>query len=497
MTEQVDRQDGIQVNKKKPLSRRKFLLGSGLFVGGLVGLSALSRVGLGSAPWKHSRPKPTHRVVNGRGGKVEIRKFPYPYKAMIALTSDIDGTSPKEFERIHRFLNTKEETEVGRGLGLDVGDSFWMVVDTDWPGDIDVDGYGTMDQMSYWRGTDVNKPYQAAAIAKYIRCGWIDSVHSWGDYNKNDPSAPNALTFRRSVAEAAVKELNKQDLHVEVWIDHGNAANVHCFAGSDSLMHKYQKGDDPSSPFYHTDLTIPYGIRFGWAATRSAWEFDVGNDTLLHPLKLRDGQKIWNFDRYSSAGRNWRGKSKFIWNPYRLHRQLNEDNFHRWKTNGWYSCVAQHFGGPNELYAPFPEEAVEALRALAAEQETGEILVARTSRLLRYNLAEQFVDFTVTEKATEKMGTENAGGNSPTDVKYGIDIRRIADPHLGAFVPRMEDVRGMTFYVDEPDVYDITIAGKPIPAGELQRNPEDHTGRKSIGIRWFTPDWRDYTQISF
>jgi len=55
------------------------------------------------------------------------RRFPYPYRGLLAVCSDIDATSPWEFIRIHRFLNTLSSAipYYGRGVGLDIGDSFF------------------------------------------------------------------------------------------------------------------------------------------------------------------------------------------------------------------------------------------------------------------------------------------------------------------------------------------------------------------------------------
>lgn len=52
-----------------------------------------------------------------------LRKFPFPYDAMLAISSDIDNATVKKFEDYHQFLNTKEQTSHGQGLGLDIGDS--------------------------------------------------------------------------------------------------------------------------------------------------------------------------------------------------------------------------------------------------------------------------------------------------------------------------------------------------------------------------------------
>jgi hypothetical protein len=56
------------------------------------------------------------------------RRFPYPYKAILAISSDADATSPWEFTRIHRFLNTwtPRIPYYGDGVGLDIGDSFFL-----------------------------------------------------------------------------------------------------------------------------------------------------------------------------------------------------------------------------------------------------------------------------------------------------------------------------------------------------------------------------------
>ena len=49
---------------------------------------------------------------------VSLRPFPPPYRAALAITSDIDGCTPAAFRSLHEFLNVS--------LGLDVGDSFWF-----------------------------------------------------------------------------------------------------------------------------------------------------------------------------------------------------------------------------------------------------------------------------------------------------------------------------------------------------------------------------------
>src|SRR4030042_3229005 len=64
--------------------------------------------------------------------QVALRKFPYPFRAAIAICSDIDNTETlEEFLEIQRFLNTGEATSMGEGLGLEIGNSFFFYEPTE------------------------------------------------------------------------------------------------------------------------------------------------------------------------------------------------------------------------------------------------------------------------------------------------------------------------------------------------------------------------------
>lgn len=57
------------------------------------------------------------RDHRGQDHPVTLRKFPYPYRAALAICSDIDGCTSKVFLEVHRYLNLD--------FGLPVADSFW------------------------------------------------------------------------------------------------------------------------------------------------------------------------------------------------------------------------------------------------------------------------------------------------------------------------------------------------------------------------------------
>lgn len=56
------------------------------------------------------------------GQKVELRKFPYPYRAAFAICNDLDNTpSLNIYLTIMDYLNGNFETPFGKGLALKWG----------------------------------------------------------------------------------------------------------------------------------------------------------------------------------------------------------------------------------------------------------------------------------------------------------------------------------------------------------------------------------------
>jgi hypothetical protein len=128
-----------------------------------------------------------------------------------------------------RFLNTTEETSMGRGVGLEVGNSIYFDMA---PG-----------QFSYWNASEKDRE----KIRVLIRSGHIDCLHSFGD-----------LATTRAHAARALEELERHDCHLKVWVDHAQAPTNF---GSDIMC---GHGDEPGHPAYHADLTTAYGIKYVW-----------------------------------------------------------------------------------------------------------------------------------------------------------------------------------------------------------------------------------------
>ncbi len=165
----------------------------------------------------------------------------------LAICSDLDETpdAATYFELI-RFLNTTEETTMGPGVGLEVGNTIYFDMA---PG-----------HFSYWNASEAERE----KIRSLIRSGYIDCLHSYGD-----------LATARAHAGRALDELVKHDCWIPVWVDHAVAPTNF---GADIMQ---GHGDEQGHPAYHADLSMSYGIRHVW---RGRVTSVIGQD---RPFSLR------------------------------------------------------------------------------------------------------------------------------------------------------------------------------------------------------------------
>jgi len=401
--------------------------------------------------------------------RADMRPFPAPYSAMLAICSDIDDTTPEEFEEYHRFLNTRDATPWGPGLGLDVADSMFFYMANDQPVTADNKGRGNSAVMTFFIGTG-DQYKNAGLIAYYCDAGWIDSMHSYGDFSMADQSR---TPFNRSLAERAAREMVDRHMGITVWTNHGNMSNAQNLENSlINSKDSYRKGGDPASPYYHADLTIPAGIKYVWFSNNDG---NFGVDTPLYPAQLGDGRRVWGFNRHT--GRHSAFSSEYYWSVFFMHKQLTAEHLDGIVRKNQFSIIAQHFGGANYYYT-LTDDAVESLKLLAEYQQSGDILVARTSRLLEYARARDLVQY-------ERI--ESDGG-------VVINITAIDDPQLGMDTdPALDSLRGLTFYVPDADTAVIAVNGRELDEDELARYGGRNGEGASIGVKWFESDTRDFT----
>ncbi len=156
--------------------------------------------------------------------------FPAPFRAALAICSDLDETPDAEtYFELMRFLNTTEQTAMGPGIGLEIGNSIYFDMP---PG-----------HFSYWNTSEEHR----GMIRTLIKSGHIDCLHSFGD-----------LATTRAHAERALRELESHGCRLPVWVDHSKAPTNF---GPDIMR---GHGDEPGHPAYHADLTLAHGVRYVW-----------------------------------------------------------------------------------------------------------------------------------------------------------------------------------------------------------------------------------------
>lgn len=408
--------------------------------------------------------RPVSGVVSARmpsHARIALRRFPYPFRAMLAICSDLDETPDAEtYFELMRFLNTRRETAMGTGVGLEVGNTIYFDMA---PG-----------HFSYWNASEGGRE----KLRQFMRSGHIDCIHSFGD-----------LAVTRAHAGRALDELARHDCQLKVWVDHAVAATN---LGSD-IMHGH--GDEPGHAAYHADLTLGYGVEYVWrgrvtsvigqdrplsfaglwstsrpvaSATTIAKEaakqilarcgspkyaLHAPNET-MRPVRLRDGQERPEFIRCNphhhgvSAGDRGDAVQEVI-TPQFLDCLAKREG----------SCILYtHLGklDQNPSGRTFSPAAVTAFARLARCEQEGQILVATTRRLLDYRHMVRHLEFTVAEERGSRIIRLNQR-----------DTARLS---------------GLTLYTDAPERTRLVLPdGRELPC---VNNPPDETGQASISVPW-------------
>lgn len=402
---------------------------------------------------------------------VSLRKAPFPYKAMLAISDDIDGMTWSQFRSLTRFIRTRKQTEYGVGLGLDFAESCWIYSPPV------TSGGPASRRISVFNGLtpDAESP-DLEELSHYIRSGWIDTLHSLGDFSSYTKFG---VKCTREHAVRAAGIFYRQGIDLPVWVNHGNSFNTQNIG-----IKAWHGGGRFGDESYLGDLLGDLGISFLNTVTNTG-----PMETEIAPLASPWGRPLWSFTRsfagpttdseiISAAARaGQRDESGvamvYYWHPHMLQWQLSDEQLSTIVASRSLAIFGQHLGFTRGK--PFPESGIEALRRLRSYQDRGDILVSRTSRLLEYMRQQKCLRWS----------------SRLQDDRLVIDIKSVHDDIYGPQKPMLSRLRGITFLVDEPETTDITIQGEPIFAGELVRSPPGSDA--SIGIAWHSADTTDYT----
>ncbi len=407
---------------------------------------------------------------------VSLRKFPYPYISALAICSDIDQTgSFEEFTAIQGFLNSTGETIYGPGLGLEIGNSYWFYND----------GYDAMITLedsllpkdkgiSIFFGTSDSLNEYAPKLMRLIRAGYIDCFHSYGHFGREG--------FNRQLAGQAVALIESESLQVDVYINHGPTGTNFQNIGDASWCY----GDNVESPYYHTDLTIPTGIKFFWRGQlthcigqdgnfsllnnlKQIYEYfqDIGyteldfehDNKLVHLFQLDDSTKLFEFSRFINP---WGKYPDAIENNFAI--QLGPSQIDQLINNNGYMIFYTHFGrNSGAPYLTIPT--IEALQYIKEKNSNNELMATTTSKLLNYYVHHKYLYW-------------NSWNSADTTF---IQIDSIANEVEGSFIPTIKQLEGITFYVPENQKILLYSGETLIP---FIHNKKDETDEISVSVPW-------------
>ena len=333
------------------------------------------------------------------------------------------------------------------------------------------------DNLAYFKDHSWKTPsLYAAEIMDYARQGWIDTLHTYGNFN-----AVRGLDvrFTREHAERALEVLVESGVALRVWVNHGSPNNRQNIG-----IYPNMCGDQPDAPEYHADLLRRYGTEFVWLHGGTSVP---GRPSALTVQQLRDASKVFGFHRYhaprvvGAAARvgmerqlKVNGELVQVWLPRALSCQLADPVLEELVSLGQFCVVGQHLGALPPLTGFDPEMAAPFKR-LRQLQDDGRILVARTSRLLHFNRVRDYLNFTTSVRNGETI----------------IDIETVVDPVRDRWIPSLEDLRGIAFEIDPTPSAVLRLQGRLVDRREIvtEGGPGAIT---AIGIRWFEPDTTDY-----
>ena len=363
---------------------------------------------------------------------LKIRKFPYPYKCALSISSDIDNASSLEFfVQFMDFLNSEKQTIYGPGLGLEVGNSFWFF------------NGSKSAQLSYFEGLTDKETSLAPIIRLYLKSKHIDTLHSWGNFDRGG--------FKRYYAEKGTEILNKYNFNIPVWVNHGINLNYQKVGDYPNMY-----GDDPTHSCYHTDLLSESGFEFIWTGKvthiigqNGRENFSIlsklliqkilkkikyqhvkdpiydDDNNLIKPLLLRDGNKKWEFIRFINSWGN-AGELDF----YEFVGQMKVQNLKEVDKKSRVMILYTHFN--ENLCATIPMKLNECLSFLKKMVNRKEILMGTTSRILKYWEISNYINFEVQNLEDKVIILIN-------DIMYSpVGEKSVTSFHLS----------GLTFYIN-------------------------------------------------
>lgn len=464
---------------------------------------------LGDVALEHSGTHPL------RAEGVSVRAYPYPYLAALSISNDLDSMRRDAFENWHAYVNGRKPTADGDGLGLEIGDSFWV-----W--DQSASGFAL-----YWQRPEQQPGTDSPCLDRLIelgRAGWFDTMHSMGNWWGEAPALTGTFRFRDHAA-AALERLDSMGIKPPVYVNH--SMSVTNIGGPWGYYHC---GDNPESPFYCLDLLRHFGCHYYWLDVCTNLEKfgdhleyrskddlvrAIGKFTWANWLQRIDGNKaapltlpstieecrallaaFFNKTLIRTEGRD--GSRFFAFKRHRGFEQPVMDTFCSQVTEGdldrleamrGVAIVYQHFGlsGPRgrsdalsqtrrrQTTAPvFDAHARARLRSIARRFGAGRLWVALSGRILRYLWLREALRYRVTRSDDKWLVTLTG---TVCDIRGNGDLAYADLNGLALSVPH-----------DAPEIV-VTVAGRAAALPMRRVADPAWPGRDAVYLAWEPLEW--------
>ncbi len=435
-----------------------------------------------------------------------IRKYPFPFKCLLSINNDTDGFHYSSFKSFHEFVNGKKSTIFGEGLNLEISDSFWI--------------YSKRNISLYknlpWESNKKNKYFEE--ILELCRLGILDTLHGFGDWIED-------FNLERKQIDKILNFLSKNNINLEVYVNHGGYNMSHNYAG---IWSYYQQADNINHKSYCFDLLIKYGFKYFWAdpfyeLTKFGDNLNLSNNDLEFFLKQYDFSKflyrpnpkdfskseevlnkfnkislqnykrdLFNSTLIKNISRD--GIKNFMFKRFRgidgptssnFVLQVNPDNLDALERLEGTVILYQHFGIRRAILMGKGHESqsyttnknvldfnnIAAFKLLAKRYNEGRILITTTRKLLNYTRVRDYLDFNI---------------NNIQDQTF-INIKGINCPVYGYQKIEKNMLSGVTFQIKKIKKIPIVLLNNK--QVNVKKVIDKKNGKTFIYFPWKKIDW--------
>lgn len=368
-----------------------------------------------------------------------VLKYPFPFKAWLAMANDPDNTTIADWEELHSFI--WEE------LKLPFGDSLFV------------------------RSYNQNLPDQVNLVdhPKIGKAHFHDIIHTWGDYMHSRKRG-----FDREDAIEAAAMLKEHGILPKVWIDHASFVGNFIHGTHKGAMAKLtdSSGHDYDNFVYSLDVAYELGIRYVWngsvtsvigqdrelafgdhrkqsggsrlkASAKSILQqlpgislaYVAPDNRQYYAQTFEDGRKMYCFPRYGT----WKAAD-----IDGLHSIISPEKVSELLQTGGTAIVYSHLGKRHSAVADrdshIPESTKNDLRNIGNKLKAGELMVSPVSEMLDHlvirdhiNLAGNKIDLRSDGIRFEKLSTTDLKGK-----QFSFNLNSIDRKSINVFIDGVE-----------------------------------------------------------